>query len=56
MTMPLGVTPDMLMVFGFLIFVTLLFVFEIVRVDMVGLLMMVLLPGIALTARAVPAP
>lgn len=37
-------TPDMMIVFGFLIFVTLLFVFEVVRVDMVGLLMMVLLP------------
>ena len=34
----------MIIVFGFLIFVTLLFVFEVVRVDMVGLLMMVLLP------------
>jgi di/tricarboxylate transporter len=37
-------TPDMLIVFGFLIFVTLLFIFGIVRVDMVGLLMMILLP------------
>ncbi|MBW2655636.1 MAG: SLC13 family permease, partial [Deltaproteobacteria bacterium] len=41
---PLEMTPDMMIVFGFLIFVTVLFVFEVVRVDMVGLLMMVLLP------------
>ncbi len=41
---PVEVTSDMMIVFGFLIFVTLLFVFEVVRVDMVGLLMMVLLP------------
>ncbi|MBC2703711.1 SLC13 family permease [Desulfobacula sp.] len=41
---PLEMTSDMMIVFGFLIFVTILFVFEIVRVDMVGLLMMVLLP------------
>ncbi len=34
----------MMIVFGFLIFVTLLFVFDVVRVDMVGLLMMALLP------------
>ncbi|WP_300455880.1 SLC13 family permease [Desulfobacula sp.] len=38
------ITSDMIIVFGFLIFVILLFVFEVVRVDMVGLLMMVLLP------------
>ncbi len=44
MTLPGNMTLEMLIVFGFLIFVTLLFVFEIVRVDMVGLLMMVLLP------------
>jgi len=44
MTLPANMTPDMIIVFGFLIFVTLLFVFEIVRVDMVGLLMIVLLP------------
>lgn len=44
MVSPLEMTPDMIIVFGFLIFVTLLFVFEVVRVDMVGLLMMVLLP------------
>ncbi len=37
-------TQDMMIVFGFLVFVTLLFIFEIVRVDMVGLLMMVMLP------------
>jgi len=41
---PLEMTSDMMVVFGFLIFVTILFVFDIVRVDMVGLLMMVLLP------------
>ncbi len=41
---PVALTNDMIIVFGFLIFVTLLFVFDIVRVDMVGLLMMVLLP------------
>ncbi len=44
MAPPLEMTSDMMIVFGFLIFVTLLFVFEVVRVDMVGLLMMVLLP------------
>ena len=44
MTAPLALTPDMIIVFGFLVFVTGLFVFEIVRVDMVGLLMMILLP------------
>jgi di/tricarboxylate transporter len=44
MTPDLVLTNDMLIVFGFLIFVTVLFVFDIVRVDMVGLLMMVLLP------------
>ncbi len=37
-------TPQIMIVFGFLVFVTLLFIFEVVRVDMVGLLMMVLLP------------
>ena len=41
---PIPLTPDMMIVFGFLIFVTLLFIFDVVRVDMVGLLMMVLLP------------
>lgn len=44
MTLPGNMTLDMLIVFGFLIFVTGLFVLEIVRVDMVGLLMIVLLP------------
>ncbi len=44
MTLPVEMTTDMMIVFGFLIFVTLLFIFEVVRVDMVGLLMMVLLP------------
>lgn len=41
---PIPISPDMMIVFGFLIFVTLLFVFDVVRVDMVGLLMMALLP------------
>lgn len=41
---PLEMTSEMIIVFGFLVFVTGLFVFEIVRVDMVGLLMMILLP------------
>ena len=41
---PIEMTPDMMIVFGFLVFVTILFVFEVVRVDMVGLLMIVLLP------------
>ena len=44
MTPPLELTSDMIIVFGFLVFVTCLFIFEIVRVDMVGLLMMILLP------------
>lgn len=44
MVPPVDITTDMMIVFGFLIFVTTLFVFEVVRVDMVGLLMMVLLP------------
>ena len=41
---PIEMTSDIMIVFGFLVFVTILFVFEVVRVDMVGLLMMVLLP------------
>ena len=44
MEAPLEMTPDMIIVFGFLVFVTCLFIFEVVRVDMVGLLLMVLLP------------
>ncbi len=44
MTAPIEMTSDMIIIFGFLVFVTCLFVFEIVRVDMVGLLMMILLP------------
>jgi di/tricarboxylate transporter len=45
----------MIIVFGFLVFVTSLFVFEIVRVDVVGLLMMILLPlsGVISPALAV---
>lgn len=38
------ITTDMMIVFGFLIFVTVLFIFEVVRVDLVGLMMIVLLP------------
>lgn len=37
-------TPDMMIVFGFLLAAIFLFIFEFVRVDMVGLLMMILLP------------
>ena len=44
MTIPIELTSDMIIVFGFLIFVICLFIFEIVRVDMVGLLMIILLP------------
>ena len=44
MITPVEITSDIIIVFGFLIFVVCLFVFEVVRVDMVGLLMMVLLP------------
>ncbi len=41
---PAPLTTDMLIVFGLLGLVIILFVFEILRVDLVGLLMMVLLP------------
>ncbi len=41
---PVEITTDMMITFGFLIFVMILFIFEVVRVDVVGLLMMVLLP------------
>jgi len=44
MILPLEITTDMMITFGFLIFVMFLFIFEVVRVDIVGLLMMVLLP------------
>jgi di/tricarboxylate transporter len=44
MAPPIELTSDMIIVFGFLLFVTCLFIFEIVRVDMVGLLMIILLP------------
>ena len=37
MALPGNMTLDMLIVFGFLTFVTGLFLFEVVRVDMVGL-------------------
>lgn len=52
---PIPITPDMMIVFGFLICVTLLFIFDLVRVDMVGLLMMVLLPlsGVISPAEAI---
>ncbi len=54
--MPLSaMTPDMVIVFGFLLFVTLLFILDIVRVDMVGLILMVLLPlsGVITPAQAI---
>ena len=53
--LPAGITPEMTIVFGFLILVTLLFVTEKVRVDMVGLMMMVLLPlsGVITPAEAI---
>ncbi len=52
---PIPLTPDMIIVFGFLIFVTLLFIFDVARVDMVGLLMIVLLPlsGVISSADAI---
>jgi di/tricarboxylate transporter len=52
---PLPMTPEMMIVFGFLILATLLFIFDLVRVDMVGLLMMVLLPlsGVISSADAI---
>jgi di/tricarboxylate transporter len=55
MILPGNMTLDMLIVFGFLIFVTGLFVFEIVRVDMVGLFMIILLPlsGVISPATAI---
>jgi di/tricarboxylate transporter len=55
MTAPLEMTSDMIIVFGFLVFVMCLFIFEIVRVDMVGLLMMVLLPlaGVITPSQAI---
>jgi len=55
MALPGNMTVDMLIVFGFLTFVTGLFLFEVVRVDMVGLLMMVGLPlsGIITPADAI---
>ncbi len=50
-----AMTPDMIIVFGFLVFVTILFILDIVRVDMVGLILMVLLPlsGVITPAQAV---
>lgn len=50
-----ALTPDMTIVFAFLIFVTILFVLDIVRVDMVGLILMVLLPlsGVITAGQAV---
>ncbi|MDA8134118.1 MAG: SLC13 family permease [Desulfobacteraceae bacterium] len=52
---PIPMTPDMMIVFGFLICVTLVFIFDLVRVDLVGLLMMVLLPlsGVISPAEAI---
>lgn len=37
-------SPEIMIVFGFLFFVILMFLFDVLRVDMVGLLMMALLP------------
>jgi di/tricarboxylate transporter len=50
-----GMTWDMLAVYGFLLGVILLFAFDLVRVDMVGLLVMVLLPlsGLVTPAQAI---
>ena len=45
-------TPDVLLVIGILIFVILLFIFEWVRVDVAGILMMVLLPLLGLVTPA----
>ncbi|MCA1784519.1 MAG: anion permease, partial [Desulfobacteraceae bacterium] len=44
MMLPAGITPDMFIVFGFLLCVIVMFASDRVRVDMVGLLVMVLLP------------
>ncbi len=53
--LPPGITPDMALVFGFLILAMVLFVTEWVRVDMVGMLMMVFLPltGVIAPAEAI---
>lgn len=50
-----ALTPDMTIVFIFLVFVTILFIMDIVRVDMVGLILMVLLPlsGVISPAQAI---
>lgn len=45
-------TPDILLVIGILFFVILLFIFEWVRVDVAGILMMVLLPLLGLVTPA----
>ena len=52
---PIPLTQDMIIVFAFLIFVALLFIFDLVRVDMAGLLMMALLPlsGVISPAEAI---
>jgi di/tricarboxylate transporter len=53
--LPPGITWDMLAVYGFLTGVILLFAFDMVRVDMVGLLVIVLLPlsGLITPAEAI---
>ncbi|MFO7988907.1 MAG: SLC13 family permease [Thermodesulfobacteriota bacterium] len=53
--LPAGITWDMLVVYGFLLGVILLFAFDVVRVDMVGLLVIVLLPlsGLVTPAEAI---
>ncbi len=49
------ITPDMMIVFGLLALAIVLFVFDLLRVDLVGLLMMVLLPlsGVVTAEQAV---
>jgi len=53
--LPTGITWDILAVYGFLTGVILLFAFDMVRVDMVGLLIIVLLPlsGLVTSAEAI---
>ncbi len=55
MFLPAGMTWDMLAVYGFLLGVVLLFAFDVVRVDMVGMLVIVLLPlsGLVTPAEAI---
>ncbi len=55
MFLPAGMTGEMLTVYGFLTGAILLFAFDVVRVDMVGLLVIVLLPlsGLITPAQAI---